>query len=612
MSFFSHPPPAQDLPQRYTDPNRRPVLLSNALTPLPAQPGVGRTPNVPSSSSQYPASVRSDSSVTTHEEPSSPKYSVFEDSAPLLPLSYPRSNAYKLLEKPSGYHVFDPSVFEGFSTEADDDLHAPNSRDFETGAVLSRRGMANLGCLIALITAVVFLFAGYPILAFFNRIPLSTLGGYNVGGVNGTGQVPSLTNFFTLIDPDTPSSAAHHTSLEDQSQWDLVFSDEFNQPNRSFYPGDDPYWEAVDLHYYETGDLEYYDPAAITTGGGALQITLSKQDTHGLQYQGGMLQSWNKFCFTGGYIEVWTMGNLGRAGYGASTDGTWPYSYDSCDLGTLPNQTFQGMPAAALSGGDPSVGGALSFLPGQRLSACTCPGEHHPGPIDADGSFVGRSAPEIDVLEAIVIDGVGKASQSAQWAPFDDGYNWANGSTDATIFNSKIGGFNTYRGGAFQESTSGLFTTDQTSYSGNDASGAALKYSTYGFEYKPGVDGYITWVNNGIPSWSLGASAVGANSRVNISARPISQEPMYLLANLGISPGFGEISPSLTFPVTMYIDYIRVYQDPKAKNIGCSPPNFPTESYINSLPELYNNPNLTTFVQAGQQFPRNRLIETCS
>jgi Beta-glucan synthesis-associated protein SKN1/KRE6/Sbg1 len=23
---------------------------------------------------------------------------------------------------------------------------------------------------------------------------------------------------------------------------------------------------------------------------------------------------------------VWTMGNLGRAGYGASTDGTWPYS----------------------------------------------------------------------------------------------------------------------------------------------------------------------------------------------------------------------------------------------------------------------------------------------
>lgn len=32
----------------------------------------------------------------------------------------------------------------------------------------------------------------------------------------------------------------------------LVFSDEFNQDGRTFYPGDDPYWEAVDLHYWGT------------------------------------------------------------------------------------------------------------------------------------------------------------------------------------------------------------------------------------------------------------------------------------------------------------------------------------------------------------------------
>lgn len=30
----------------------------------------------------------------------------------------------------------------------------------------------------------------------------------------------------------------------------LVFSDEFNVDGRTFYPGDDPYWEAVDLHYW--------------------------------------------------------------------------------------------------------------------------------------------------------------------------------------------------------------------------------------------------------------------------------------------------------------------------------------------------------------------------
>lgn len=39
---------------------------------------------------------------------------------------------------------------------------------------------------------------------------------------------------------------------------------------------------------------------------------------------------------------VWAMGNLGRAGYGGSLDGTWPYTYDSCDVGTLPNQTLNG------------------------------------------------------------------------------------------------------------------------------------------------------------------------------------------------------------------------------------------------------------------------------
>ena len=59
------------------------------------------------------------------------------------------------------------------------------------------------------------------------------------------------------------------------------------------------------------------------------------------------------------------------------------------------------------------------MLPGQRLSACTCPGESHPGPQAADGSFVGRSAPEIDLFEALINGKRGQVSQSAQWAPFD-------------------------------------------------------------------------------------------------------------------------------------------------------------------------------------------------
>jgi hypothetical protein len=34
-------------------------------------------------------------------------------------------------------------------------------------------------------------------------------------------------------------------------------------------------------------------------------------------------------------------------------------------------------------------------LPGQRVSACTCKGEDHPGPVNTKG----RGAPEIDAIE---------------------------------------------------------------------------------------------------------------------------------------------------------------------------------------------------------------------
>src|SRR5882724_7993120 len=77
--------------------------------------------------------------------------------------------------------------------------------------------------------------------------------------------------------------------------------------------------------------------------------------------------------------------------------GTWPYSYDSCDVGSFPNQTRpDGTPAAAATSG--TNGGPLSFQPGQKLSACTCPGMDHPGPDVSRG----RGAPEIDIIEAQV------------------------------------------------------------------------------------------------------------------------------------------------------------------------------------------------------------------
>jgi beta-glucanase (GH16 family) len=116
-----------------------------------------------------------------------------------------------------------------------------------------------------------------------------------------------MTGNWGLIDVETPQNAYTKPSwMSGGPEMQLVFSDEFNVPGRSFYPGDDPYWEAVDLHYWvwhlldvafeshifvlfkQTNNLEWYDPAAVTTDNGSLVITLSKQETHDLNYQGGM------------------------------------------------------------------------------------------------------------------------------------------------------------------------------------------------------------------------------------------------------------------------------------------------------------------------------------
>ncbi|TFK27265.1 beta-glucan synthesis-associated [Coprinopsis marcescibilis] len=483
-----------------------------------------------------------------------------------------------------------------------------------------------------LFLGMVILFVCYPVYTHFTVSLPSSEAGFN-SIVNSTGQVPALRSVVTksLIDPDTPQAAyakAPFTPGQDEEMV-LVFSDEFNRDGRKFFPGDDPYWEAVDLHYWGTNDLEWYDPSAATTRGGALHLTLTEENparNHNLSYKSAMIQTWNKFCFTGGILEaavrlpgntnsaglwpaVWAMGNLGRAGYGGSLDGVWPYSYDKCDVGTIANQTYPGtdLPEFAVTQGDPEEGGILSYLPGQRLSACTCPGagKSHPGPIRSDGTYVGRAAPEIDAFEALVEDGVGMVSLSAQWGPYNAGYNWTQIEGETySIWDEDNTQLNGYKGNAYQQTTSGLSRTNQNCYQ----TGGTGCFAVYGFEYKPGFDdGYITWVNDNKPAWTIFSRGLGPDELTEISERAIPVEPMYIIANLGFSQNFGNIDlESLTFPATMSIDYIRVYQPKNAQNIGCDPIEYPTAEYIKTYERAYTNPNITTWNQMGQPWPRNR------
>jgi beta-glucanase (GH16 family) len=483
----------------------------------------------------------------------------------------------------------------------------------------SPRGALNVTVLMILILGLLTLFAGYPIIHHFTTLAPTTKGAFALGGTNGTGQVPVVVNPLHLVDAATPSNAQTWTSPQTQDTYHIVFSDEFNEPGRTFWPGEDPYWTAVDLWYGATGDFEWYTPEQInTTDDGYLQITLEDKPIHNLNFRSGMLQSWNKFCFQGGYIEfsailpgsptevgwwpgLWTMGNLARPGYLGTTDGMWPYSYNECDSGILPNQTAVGRP-----GYDDIIanknGKGLNWLRGMRTPSCTCAGEDHPGP----NNTVGRSAPEIDILEAqIKNQDSGQASQSLQVAPFDLAYDWDE--TVATIYNEDATIFNTYQGGVYQEAVSALSPIPVTAYAHTGA-----VFTKFAMEYTPDFagtgTGHITWYVNGAATWTTTSASFPARPDIDIGQRLVPVEPMAIIMNLGISRGFQtdlDFS-SLTFPATLKVDYVRVYQnDANSQDLtSCDPPDYPTSDYINKFMEVYENANHTTWPNT---VPKNTL-----
>jgi hypothetical protein len=133
--------------------------------------------------------------------------------------------------------------------DTDDALHNPDSRgNFNFATAFSARGWINAFAIFSIIASLIILFIGYPLILRLTRLSQPIVG-FNLGGINASGQIPDLPGIPGLIDAQTPSSAYTRTG-SDGNLYDLVFSDEFNTDGRTFYPGDDPYWEAVDLHYW--------------------------------------------------------------------------------------------------------------------------------------------------------------------------------------------------------------------------------------------------------------------------------------------------------------------------------------------------------------------------
>ena len=104
----------------------------------------------------------------------------------------------------------------------------------------------------ARLSLAVDLLAGFPVASHLLSHKQTTQGGFNLGGINATGQLPVISGNRGLIDIATPKEAYTKQSYMSDDMLELVFSDEFNIDGRSFYAGDDPYWEAPNLHYWGT------------------------------------------------------------------------------------------------------------------------------------------------------------------------------------------------------------------------------------------------------------------------------------------------------------------------------------------------------------------------
>lgn len=504
--------------------------------------------------------------------------------------------------------------------EQDDDMHMPMIDDDEKLKAtwrdhLTRESIVSTFGLMFMILGLLCIFIVLPVLSttginiinYTYETPLDQMPGGSTpvtwATVNPNRTWPLLRNLRTgLIDPDTPKEAMTRTAL-DGSKYKLVFSDEFNTPNRTFYPGDDPFWFGLDAWYGATVDLEWYDPDAISTWDGVLEIQMDAFPNHGLQFRSGMLNSWNQLCFKGGIFEVsvslpgpggvhglwpgvWSMGNLGRPGYLATTDGLWPYTYNDCDVGITPNQ---------------SMTDGTSKLPGQRLTSCGCPGSDHPSP------GTGRGAPEIDIIEVSGDWGgmnVAVATQSYQVAPFDiwwyPNYEFMETPDYGTSF------VNTYTGGPFQQAVSTTTMLNNSWYDGN-------LYQKYAYEYTPGSskDSGIAWWVGDEMTMRFDARALGPNG--NIQQRLISEEPMSLILNLGISNNWVDIQwAKLKFPTVMRVDYVRWYQAEGQEMVTCDPPGYETTKYIAKHHEAYHNYNYTHWTDIpGYTWPKNTFMHQC-
>ncbi|KAJ1426235.1 beta-glucan synthesis-associated protein-domain-containing protein [Ochromonadaceae sp. CCMP2298] len=452
-----------------------------------------------------------------------------------------------------------------------------------------------------------------------------------------------------LVDKSTDEEFRNTIRRRDGKQLHLVMSDEFLEEGRSFEKGRDTLFEAVSKPDNTNDALQFYNSSTdyVTTSQGHLEITSRavktswvEWDTYNLQpvkltknYTSAMVQSWDKFCFTGGVLEMsvqlpaaegglwpaaWMLGNLARATYLPSTMHVWPWSYNSC----VPNIQHK-----------------------QEISACNA------APGFGLLPHQGRGSPEIDLFELMpaheekrlgsldsflssslqVSPGVGDKALEKRWQEqwgqrgeakikmhrpmngheLNSSYDWYRGlhTGNNSYLNSYFWGQEA--GPQYDPSKDRIRKYFHDSVSVNtDITKPYDAFHAYRLEWQPGPGGYLYWYLD--DQLLLGLDSA---SLEELTGAFVPTEPMYLILNTAFSSAWGFPKPcpaSCTccydcadpacqcslpqglqncsnLPATMRVDYIRLYQDPHdpQHSVGCSPLNFPTQDFIAAHRDRY-------------------------
>eukprot|EP00816_Leptocylindrus_hargravesii_P012977 CAMPEP_0196803252 /NCGR_PEP_ID=MMETSP1362-20130617/2615_1 /TAXON_ID=163516 /ORGANISM="Leptocylindrus danicus, Strain CCMP1856" /LENGTH=621 /DNA_ID=CAMNT_0042174709 /DNA_START=115 /DNA_END=1980 /DNA_ORIENTATION=+ len=455
------------------------------------------------------------------------------------------------------------------------------------------------------------------------------------------------------IDPDTPEENRKTTTYVealDGAEFELVMSDEFNVPGRTFKDGEDPKWTALQKNDYTNAALQFYDNDYIYTDDeGNLIVETAAKDTEIIgfddvnreythitkHFKSGMLQSWNKFCFTGGIIETevllpgkwnvgglwpafWLLGNLGRHTYVGSTDGVWPWSLTECKEEYKLAQLFSGCNNATHFGFKPGVG---------RGSPEVDIFEVQPGPIKADTGpfkYTWIGEPFLSASYQIAPGKSWNRPGPGFWPGPGQWYEDIKQGWNTSINIGYYGNWNFVEGETGPSKRD--YWSDAVSWNHQLQATHFETFHKYRLEWglpsgKPRnntMNGYDSGFLNWYVDDKLILSMKG-ESFYNMTGGTTPTEPMYVLINTALSrnwgfpipcpdgcdcmkfncnskrqdnlcgfpPGFCEMM--LNENPKYKMNYVRVYQNKNDEQhkVGCSIPERPTRKYIEGHPYLY-------------------------